>query len=677
VSQRYLNRHLSLLEFNRRVLAEARRRRHALLERLKFLAIFSSNLDEFFMVKVADLRDEIDAGIGERSLDGLLPAEQLARIRPIVVELAAEQHRCWADEIRPELKAAGVHVLDYAELDEAQRAEAERIFYEQIFPVLTPIAVDPARPFPHISNLSLSLALTVLDPRHEPRFARIKVPGVLPRLLQLRSDREHTVLVWIEQVIAAHVGALFRGMEVTTAYPFKVTRHGDVDMREDEAVDLLETIELGLRRRQFGPVVRLTIDESMPKPMLDILLENLEIDPDDVYRVRGPLGLGGLMQLYGLDRPDLKDQPFVPAMPAAFTDGHFNAVARQDILLHHPFESFLPVVELIRSAADDPNVLAIKQTLYRVGRDSPIVAALMRARQKGKQVTVLVELKARFDEENNIEWARQLEEAGVHVVYGLIGLKTHCKVALIVRREQDGLRRYMHLSTGNYNATTARLYTDICMFTRDEEIGADASELFNALTGYAEQKEYRRLAVAPVGLRDHLMRLIRREIEVHQATGLGRLIFKTNALTDGPIIDALYEASAAGVQIDLIVRGMCSLRPGVPGLSETIQVRSIIGRFLEHSRIYYFENGGNPEVFLSSADLMRRNLNRRVETMFPVRQPDLLARLRDEVLDAYLRDTANAHLLGPDGQYQPPSDDPDAFDSQAWLITVATSQVPA
>jgi len=668
---------LSWLQFNHRVLAEARRLRHPLLERVKFLAIFSSNLDEFFMVKVADLRDEVDAGLREQSLDGLSAAEQIAKIKPIVAELAAEQHRCWAEELRPALREAGVFVCDYAELDDKQRGEMTRVFHEQIFPVLTPLAFDPGRPFPHISNLSLSLALIVHDPRHGERFARIKVPGVLPRLITVPTTNGRTLLVWLEQIIAAHVATLFPGMQVAATYPFKVTRHGDVDLREEEAVDLLETVERGLRERQFGQVVRLTIDESMPQRLIDILVENLEISADDVYQVQGPLGLGGLIQLYGLNRPNLKDPPFVPALPAALATDRFAAIQRQDILLHHPFESFAPLVELIRAAADDPNVLAIKQTLYRVGGDSPIVAALMHARERGKQVTVLLELKARFDEENNIEWARQLEQAGVHVVYGLIGLKTHCKVALIVRKEGDALRRYVHLSTGNYNASTARLYTDIGLLTADADIGADASELFNALTGYAEQRAYRQFAVAPAGLRDRLQSLIARETETARATGTGRLIFKTNALTDRPIIDALYEASAAGVQIDLIVRGMCALRPELAGLSATIRVRSIVGRFLEHSRIYYFEHGGQPEVYLSSADLMRRNLDRRVETMFPVTQPDLVARLRDEVLAAYLRDTANAHLLQPDGTYTRPDDDPVAFDSQMWLLARAAGSEPS
>jgi polyphosphate kinase len=670
---RYLNRQLSWLQFNRRVLDEAFDLRHPLLERAKFLAIFSSNLDEFFMVRVSGIQEQLKSGVAELSPDGLSPSEQLRLIKPIVTELSHRQHACWVNNILPELRRAGVCILDYAELDDGQRAAAARLFHEEIFPILTPLAFDPGHPFPHISNLSLNLAVVVHDPRLGERFARLKVPGMLPRLMPLPMPNESEVLVWVEQIIAAHLDELFPGLEVQASYPFKITRDGDVELRDDAADDLLQSVEHVIHQRQFGQVVRLTVDHSIPQRILDILTENLEIGAREVYQISGPLGLGSLMQLTTIDRPDLKAPPFVPAVPPDLATGDlFAAIRAHDQLLHHPFESFVPVVDLIRAAADDPHVLAIKQTLYRVGSDTGIVTALQRARERGKQVTVLVELKARFDEENNIEWAKQLEDAGVHVVYGLLGLKTHCKVALIVRRENDGLRRYVHLSTGNYNASTARLYTDFGLLTCDPDAGADASDLFNYLTGYSAKRDYCMFAVAPITLRDTLVDLIDREIEKHRVRGDGAIIFKMNSLTDIPMIDALYRAAAEGVQIDLIVRGVCCLRPGVPGLSETIRVRSIIGRFLEHSRLYWFNNGGAPEIYLSSADLMSRNLDRRVETFFPVRCQVLAEHLLNQILQAYLRDTANTHLLQPDGTYVRPAADHVAFDIQAALLECAT-----
>jgi polyphosphate kinase len=671
-AQRYLNRQLSWLQFNRRVLDEAFDLRHPLIERAKFLAIFSSNLDEFFMVRVSGLQEQLESVPTELSPDGLSPAEQLRLIKPIVIELANRQHSCWSDYILPALRSAGVHILDYAELSDDQRAVAASFFHDEIFPILTPLAFDPGHPFPHISNLSLNLAVVIHDPRQSERFARLKVPGMLPRLMPIRSPDGVEVLVWVEQLIAAHLHELFPGLEVVAAYPFKVTRDGDVELRDDAADDLLQSVEHVIHQRQFGRVVRLTVDQSMPARILEILTENLEIGPDEVYQLSGPLGLGALMQLAGIDRPDLKAAPFVPSVsPELATGDLFAAIRSHDLLLHHPFESFTPVVDLIRAAAEDPHVLAIKQTLYRVGSDTGIVTALRRARERGKQVTVLVELKARFDEENNIEWAKQLEDAGVHVVYGLLGLKTHCKVALIVRREHDGLRRYVHLATGNYNASTARLYTDIGLFTCAPDAGADASDLFNYLTGYSAHRDYNMFAVAPITMRERLVELIEREIDQHRAHGAGALIFKMNSLSDIRMIDTLYRAAEAGVQIDLIVRGVCCLRPGVPGLSETIRVRSIVGRFLEHSRIYWFHNGGAPEIYLSSADLMSRNLDRRVETFFPVRRPELARRLHDEILQAYLRDTANAHLLQPDGDYARPDPALEPFDAQEALLEQA------
>ncbi|MBA3947470.1 MAG: polyphosphate kinase 1 [Herpetosiphonaceae bacterium] len=668
---RYLNRELSWLEFNRRILGEALSSRHPLLERIKFLSIFSSNLDEFFMVRVAGLREQIDAGVQERSPDGLTPNEQFAILRPQVISLTERQRICWFDDLLPQLRASDILICNYDELTPAQQDHAHAFFQEQIFPVLTPLAFDPGHPFPHISNLSLNLAVVVHDPRSGERFARLKIPEVLPRLIELPVDQGRRVFVWLEQVVAANLGVLFPGMQVTESYPFRVTRDADVELQEEEASDLLSTIQSTLRRRHFGRVVRLAVESTIPTRILEILVENMEIATDDVYMMPGPLGFHGLMQLAGIDRPNLKDSSFTPQLPASLetADNVFEAVAAKDMLLHHPYDSFMTVVDFLNTAADDPNVLAIKQTLYRVGHYTPQVDALMRAREHGKQVTVLVELKARFDEENNIEWALALEEAGVHVVYGLVGLKTHCKIALVVRKEGKTLRRYVHLSTGNYNATTAALYTDIGLLTSRDDLGADASDLFNFLTGYSDQRAYRRFLVAPIDLRDAMLRLIKREIEFHSADKPGRLIFKMNTLTDPTIIEALYGASQAGVEIDLIVRGVCCLRPGVPGLSQTIRVRSIIGRFLEHSRIFFFGNGGNNEVYLGSADMMSRNLDRRVEVVFPVEDPNLVAHLRDKVLAIYLEDTLNAHLLQSDGTYHRTDGTP--CDVQAWFLTHA------
>ncbi|HZG68648.1 MAG TPA: polyphosphate kinase 1, partial [Herpetosiphonaceae bacterium] len=541
----------------------------------------------------------------------------------------------------------------------------------QLFPILTPLAFDPGHPFPHISNLSLNLAVVVHDRRGQERFARIKMPEVLSRLIRL-STGEGEVFVWLEQLVAANLAALFPGMEVRETYPFRVIRNADMDIQEEEAADLLRTIEHGLRLRHFGPVVGLAVDVTMPARILSILTENMELGPDDVYRHRGPLGLHTVLELHQLDRPELKYPPFMPAFPRTFAGSDtFVTVQERDILLHHPFDSFVPVLEFIQAAAEDPQVLAIKQTLYRVGRDTPLVDALVRAREKGKQVTVLVEIKARFDEENNIEWAKRLEQAGVHVVYGLVGLKTHAKLALIVRRERDGLRRYVHLSTGNYNITTAHQYTDVGLLTARPAVGEDASDLFNYLTGYSNQRKYRRFLVAPLNLREAIITLIRREAAIAQSGKRGYLVFKFNTLTDPEIIEALYAASQAGVTIDLIVRGVCCLRPGIPGLSDTITVRSIVGRFLEHSRIVYFRNDGDHQMYLTSADLVSRNLDSRVEVMFPVEDKRLIERLRTDVLRLYLADTVNAYVLKTDGTYVRVEGKP--CDSQAVLLRQSTS----
>jgi polyphosphate kinase len=664
--QFYLNRELSQLEFFRRVLEEAKDERNPLLERVKFLAIVGSNLDEFFMVRVAGLKQQIAAGVVERSLDGLTPAEQMAAIRKAVSKLLAEARDCYQDDLLPHLEEVGIHILGYADLDHRQKAYVKKDFVQVIFPVLTPLAFDPGRPFPHISNLSLNLGVLIRDRTGKEHFARVKVPGTLPRLVPLRRSSggvrkdgtapHHHYFVWLEQVIAAHLDALFPGMEILAVHPFRVVRDADILIQELEAYDLLETMEESVRRRRFGSVVQLSVNKATPVDIRDILRENLEVERRDIYTIDGPLGLSDLMGLTQIDRYDLKDPPFVPATPPALNHDHdqemFAAIRRNDILLHHPYDSFAPVVAFLQSAARDPDVLAIKQTLYRVGRNSPVVDALLEAATNGKQVSVLVELKARFDEQSNIGWAKRLEAEGVHVVYGLLGLKTHSKIALVVRKEGEGVRRYVHLATGNYNGLTAQVYTDLGLFTCDDDIGADATDLFNYLTGYSAKHDYRKLLVAPINLRAPMEHLIQREIE-HQRQGQrGHLIFKVNAIVDRPMIKLLYQAAQAGVQVDLLVRGMCCLRPGVAGLSDNIRVTSIVGRFLEHSRVYYFRNGGQEEIYLGSADLMTRNLDHRVEVLFPVEDQRLIRHLRDEVLVTYLADNVKARDLRADGSYE-------------------------
>ncbi len=661
----YINRELGLLAFQRRVFEEAADPANPLLERVKFLSILGSNLNEFFMVRVAGLLSQMEASITDAGPDGLQPRAQLVAIRREIKRLTGDAYKCLAG-LLPELKQSGIHILDYADLNEVQLRVAANYFTELAFPTLTPLAFDPGRPFPHISNLSLNLAALISDSQGNERFARIKVPDSLPPLVPVNRaaapkqkrgrSQSHLEFVWVEQVIAAHLGALFPGMQVKQVHPFHVTRDADIEIKELEADDLLETIEAGVRQRRFGDVVRLMVSEDMPPHILEILMNNLEVEASEVYRIDGPLSLSRLMFLYNLDRPDLKDAPFVPAIPAALSqlspeEDLFALIAHQDVLLYHPFESFQPVIDFLTKGAHDPNVLAIKICLYRTGRNSPIVKALLEAVEEEKQVATLVELKARFDEESNIEWAKALESEGVHVVYGLIGLKIHCKVAMVVRREGDRIARYVHLSTGNYNAVTAHLYTDIGMFTASEEVADDVTHLFNYLTGYSAKADYKRLLVAPVNLRARMEAMIEREIE-HQKQGRkGHLIFKTNALVDPEMIRLLYRASQAGVRVELLVRGICCLRPGIPGVSDHIEVTSIVGRFLEHSRIYYFHNGGDEEVYLGSADLMPRNLDHRVEIIFPLADAKLVARVRDELLKGYLSDTVKARRMLSDGAF--------------------------
>jgi polyphosphate kinase len=658
------NREASWLEFNRRVLEEALDKSQPLLERVKFLSIFSTNLDEFFMIRVSGLKQQIEENVTELSLDGLTPIAQLKLINETLRPMLAEQVRCFKEELLTELEANAIVISPYRTLSDRERRMLTTYFIENVFPVLTPQAVDPSHPFPYISNLSLNLGV-MIEPNGNsgneanvstPRFARVKVPPLVPRLVPVGDDSS-TEFVLLEELIAANIEALFPGMRAAELHPFRVTRDADIEIREDEANDLLQAVERELRKRRFGTAVRLEVAASMPGEMVRYLASSLRLAAEDVYTIDGPLNMPDLLALYKLDRPDLhqlKDKPYAASAPSALRTGEsvFDVIKRQDVLVHHPYDSFVSVLDFINSAAADPDVQAIKMTLYRPGPDSLVVRALMHAIEKGKQVAVLVELKARFDEESNIEWARRLERVGVHVVYGMIGLKTHCKLALVVRREAGTLRRYLHVGTGNYNPSTARIYTDVGLFTADPDFGADASELFNYLTGFSHQTEYRRLLVAPVNLRERVTALIEREIE-HQKTGRpSRIIAKINSLTDTKLIRTLYEASQAGVPIDLVVRGVCTLRPGVPGLSDTITVTSIVGRFLEHSRIFYFLNAGEEEVYIGSADWMQRNLDRRVELLAPISDPRLRTHLKEEVLDVCLKDNVKARRLLADGSYE-------------------------
>jgi polyphosphate kinase len=674
--RRYINRELSTLDFNGRVLAMAENEDLPLLERIKFLAIFSSAMDEFFQVRVAGLKDQQAAGLSGTSPDGLSVSDQLTRIRAAVDGLSDRRRAAFLDDILPKLAANGIRLVDWESLDRDDRAWIERGFIDRIFPVLTPLAVDPGHPFPYISNLSLNLAVIVCDPvGGDRRFARVKVPPVLPGLLALPDGLRFVAL---EQVIAAHLGALFPGMQIESHHPFRVTRNADLTLEEEEADDLLEAVEMELRRRRFGRAVRLEVDASMTDEVRTLLARELDLQPEDVYDVAGPLDLTALWVVFNLDRPELKEEPFMPVTPARLARGDaealdiFGVIRQGDVLVQHPYESFSESVEeFIIQASRDPKVLAIKQTLYRTSGDSAIVQALIRAAERGKQVAALVELKARGDEAANIGWAKALEEAGVHVVYGLVGLKTHSKTALVIRQEGDGIRRYCHIGTGNYNASTARIYEDIGILTASPELGADLTDLFNYLTGYSRRVEYRKLLVAPTTLRPRMMELIEREADLGSR---GRIIWKLNNLVDRGIIDALYAASAAGVQIDLIVRAICGLRPGVPGLSDNVRVRSIVGRWLEHSRIFYFGagstegesapgdgalgdgadgegTGSSRSLYLvGSADMMERNLDRRVEAVVPVEAPELRARLR-QILDLDLSDDTRAWELEADGTW--------------------------
>ncbi len=651
--EHFLNRELSWLEFNRRVLSLTGRPDFPLLEQVKFLAIWAANLDEFFQVRVAGLKEQVGHGVGFTPPDGLTPSQQLAAIRSEVEVQYEAISKQFLSEVAPALANEGIVFSDYSTLDQEDKDYLDLQFRDLVYPVLTPLAVDPSHPFPYISNLSLNLAVVVRNPESGvTRFARVKVPPILPRFVVL-PDLER--FVPLEQVIATHSGALFPGMEILGQDVFRVTRNADIEVEEDEGGDLLMAIESELTQRRFGNVVRLEVHPDMGEEVLDLLMREMGATEDDVYRIEGPLGLAGLWGLYDLERPELKFDVFNGVTPArlATQPGEvvdiFSVMKQGDLLVHHPYDSFSSTVEpFLERAARDPKVLALKVTLYRTSSDSPIMASLIKAAENGKQVAALVELKARFDEERNIEWAQRLEDAGVHVTYGVVGLKTHTKIALVVRREGDGVVRYAHIGTGNYNEKTARTYEDIGMFTTDPGIGADLSDLFNYLTGYSRQTRYQRLAVSPNGVRSRLTELI--EEEASRADG--HITLKMNSLVDAAMIESLYEASRAGTRVDLIVRGICCLRPGVEGLSENIRVRSIVGRYLEHSRIYRFGAWGRTRtLFIGSADLMPRNLDRRVEALAPIIDPDLQFRI-DEVLDVLMADDNLAWSLGPDGKWE-------------------------
>jgi polyphosphate kinase len=676
----YINRELSWLEFNRRVLEEAQDPQVPLLERLKFLAIFSSNLDEFFMVRVGGLQQKVQAGIVRGSgADRMPPREQLERIGGVVRQMVEEQNRCLAVEVLPALEAQGVAVRGAADLSPEERALLGEVFRREIFPVLTPLAIDPGHPFPHLLNKSLNLAVMLQRPRDaEKLFALVQVPAVLLRFVQLPTEKG-IVYVPLEAAIRQHLPELFPGLVIEQASAFRVTRDSEYEIDDDEVEDLLKTIEEEVRKRRRGDAVRLELEADANPEIEQFLTAALDLVAADVYRVPGLLDPTGLFQIYGLQGfPQLRDPAFQPQPVPEFANAAncWSAIRARDILLHHPYESFAHVVEFIEAAAADDRVLAIKQTLYRTSSDSPVVRALQRAADKGKQVTAVIELKARLDEERNILWARELEKAGVHVVFGFVGLKTHCKVALVVRREEDGIRRYVHLATGNYNPQTARVYTDLGFFTCKDEFADDASALFNYLTGYGELPQWRKLVVAPARMQSFFLERLAREAELQAAGRGGRVIAKMNGLLEPAVVQALYRASQAWVTIDLICRGICALRPGIPGVSDNIRVTSVVDRFLEHSRVFYFGNGGDPEVYIGSADWMDRNLSRRVEVIWPVEQPDLKRRLIEEVLETSRADNAKARELLPDGRYRrvaPADGQPRARSQERFLALAAES----
>ncbi|MFH1196824.1 MAG: polyphosphate kinase 1 [bacterium] len=660
--ENFFNRDLSWIEFNRRVMQEAFNPDLPLLDKIKFISIFFSNLDEHYMIRVSGIREQIKANIIETRIDGMTPIQEIREMEKEVQPMIHKIYSYWNEEIVPSLRKENVSILDFNELSGTEKEQLNIYFQKEIYPVLTPLAFDPGRPFPHISNLSISFAILIKKSNGEKHFARVKIPNILPRLLRIedivKSDSKQNgskfcaKYIWLEDLIKNNLYTLFPGVEILSANRFRIIRDTDLEIQEDEADDLLELIEENIKQRKFGIVVLLEIERETPDFMLETLSENLELTPDAIHYIDGPLGLSAVMALYDLPLPHLKEKSFHPVAPKIFEEADiFQLIQKGDIFLQHPFDSFAPVIDFIKIASQDPEVLAIKQTLYRVGPNSPIIKYLIEAAERKKQVAVLVELKARFDEENNIFWARELEKAGVHVVYGLVGLKTHSKMTLIVRKETDGVKRYVHLGTGNYNSVTARIYTDLSLFSADEELCADVSEIFNFLTGYSEQKKFRKLFVAPIDMREKFIKLIDREICHAKEGRKAHLIFKMNSLVDTTLITAMYEASNNGVKIDLIIRGICCLVPGIPGLSENIKVISIVGRFLEHSRIYYFYNNGKEEIYSGSADMMQRNLDRRVETIFPIEDPKIKRLIIKNILEISLKDNVKARILHSNGKY--------------------------
>lgn len=675
--QHYFNRELSWLAFNERVLEEAMDQRNPLLERLKFLAIFSTNLDEFMMIRYAGLKEQMAAGVEKRSADGLTPQEQLQAIARVLHPLVKRHRQVLGADVLPALEAHGVKLIGMNELTDRDNGAVEQFFLKELFPVLTPLAVDSGHPFPRLPNLSFSLLLELCDPvRDEAKVAVVQVPSVLPRFFRLPGEGYRFAI--LEEIIKAKVDRLFPGHDVVSTYAFRLTRNADFEIAEAEADDLLNVIEGEVRRRRWGDAVRLEVSSDMPPYWRTFLKNTHRLMPEDVFDIPNHLNVSDFMELAGLELPELRFPPFSGRLPSQYRNESsvFDAVAKGDILVHHPFHAFDAVLAMLEQAARDPNVLAIKQTLYRVGRESPVVKALARAAGNGKLVTALVELKARFDEENNITWARELERAGVHVVYGFAGLKTHCKALLVVRREGSEIRRYVHLGTGNYNPGTSSVYTDFALLSGDPDLAADVSELFNYLTGFSKQREWRKLWVAPETLREQLLQAIKQEA-MHAREGRGgRIIAKMNALVDPEVIWALYEASQTGVQIDLIVRGVCCLRPGVPGVSDSIRVRSIIGRFLEHSRAFYFHDGGNERLYIGSADWMQRNLNRRVEAVFPIEREALKQKVM-QILELYLQDNVKARELLPDGRYYHirPTADVEPINAQEHLMALSAQRL--
>lgn len=654
----YTNRELSWVMFNRRVLSEAKDVKIPLFERLKFLSITASNLDEFFMVRVASLKDMVHAKYNKPDIAGMKPKEQLEALNKVTHALVKEQYQVYNKQLLPALLETGLKIVQrHEDLTEKQAAYVDRYFADNVYPVLTPMAVDSSRPFPLVRNKTLNLGALVKKKqgKGEVEFATVQVPGVLARVVEIPADEEgKKCLIFLEQIIERNIDRLFLNYDIECVYPFRIMRNADLSIEEDEAEDLLKEIEKQLKKRQWGQVIRLEVESGMDEKLLKILEEELMVQEEDIYAIKGPLDLTVLMKLYGLEGYDgLKTPKYMPKpIPEFMEEGDiFTQIRRHDIFLHHPYQTFEPVVDFVRQASKDSEVLAIKQTLYRVSGNSPIIAALEQAAENGKQVTVLVELKARFDEENNILWAKRLEKAGCHVIYGLVGLKTHCKITLVVRREEDGIRRYVHLGTGNYNDSTAKLYTDVGLMTCNEQIGEDATAVFNMLSGYSEPRSWNKLAVAPLWLKDRFISLIGRERDYALKGHHSHIIAKMNSLCDQDVIVALYEASAAGVKIELIVRGICCLRTGIPGVSENITVRSIVGNFLEHARIFYFENDGKPEIYCASADWMPRNLERRVEIMFPVEKEGLKQKAM-HILECQLKDNMKAHILMPEGNYE-------------------------